>query len=93
MAQIKNRQRLKAKMRQLLIGSGLEGLAQTVIIQKCRTYNTKANPNGFTGEDVRNILADWRIRGYVQRFDVQQGYAKRPTQIWRATEDIKTGNL
>jgi len=80
-------------MRRLLIGAGLKGLAQMQIIQKCRTYNSKANPNGFTGEDVRSVLDDWRIRGYVQRFDVQQGYAKKPTRIWRATEEIKTGRL
>lgn len=93
MVQIKNRERLKQKMKQVLIGGGLEGVAQTKIIAKCRTYNTKANPNGFKGEDIRNILSDWRIRGLAQRFDVQQGYSKKPTRIWRATEDIKLGRL
>lgn len=80
-------------MRRLLIGAGLQGLPQSSIIQKCRTYNTKSNPNGFSGEDIRIVLSDWRIRGYVQRFDVQQGYAKKPTRVWRATEEIKTGRL
>lgn len=93
MVQIKNRERLKYKMRQILIGGGLEGISQTEIITKCRTYNTKANPNGFKGEDIRNILSDWRIRGLAQRFDVRQGYSKKPTRIWRATADIKTARL
>lgn len=93
MVQIKNRQRLKQKMKQLLIGGGLVGIAQTEIIQKCRTFNSKANPNGFTGDDVRDILADWKSRGLVQRFDISQGYSKKPTRVWRATEDIKTGRL
>lgn len=93
MARVRNLQRLKNKMKNLLIGAGLEGLSQKTIVQKCRTYNTKANPNGFTGDDVREVLSLWRRNGLVQRFDQQIGYAKKPTRIWRATEDIKRGVL
>jgi hypothetical protein len=93
MTQVKNRQRLKIKIRQLLIGGGLEGISQTTLIQKCRTYNSKANPNGFTGEDVRHILKDWKQRGLVQLFDIHKGYAKKPTHIWRATDEIISGRL
>lgn len=93
MVQIRNRERLKRKMRDILIGRGLEGLTQTKLISKCRTYNPKTNPNGFTGDDIRAILKDWKIRGLVQRFETQEGYSKKPSNVWRALEDIKLARL
>lgn len=76
-----------------MISGGLNGINQSMIIQKCRTYNTKSNPNGFTGDDIRDILKDWKQRGLVQCFVVTEGYSKKPTRVWRATEDIKSDRL
>jgi hypothetical protein len=93
MSLIKNKERLKQKMKYLLISAGLEGLSQTDIIAKCRTHHTKVNPTGFTGQDIREVLSDWKLRGLAQRFDVRQGFAKKLTRIWRATNSIKVANL
>lgn len=80
-------------MRRLLIAAELDGLAQTKIIAKCRTHHTVSNPNGFKGDDIRDVLELWHRNGYVQRFDVQEGYSKKPTRIWRATVELKNARL
>jgi len=78
----------KLRMREKLIASGLEGMSQSDIIAQCRTYNRKTNAEGFTGQDVRNVLYNWRIKGLVQQFKIRKGYAKKPTNIWRATKSL-----
>jgi hypothetical protein len=80
-------------MKEILISGGLVGIDQSVLITQCRTYNTKKNPNGFTGKEIREILTEWRIRAWVQRFEVRKGYAKKPTNVWRATNEIKSARI
>lgn len=77
----------------MLINGGLTGIAQNEIVQSCKTYNKKSNPNGFTGDDIREILQDWKVRGLVQLFKVRAGYSKKPSNMWRATQDIRTARL
>lgn len=80
-------------MKRLLISAELNGIPQSKILLKCRTYHASSNPNGFTCDDIREILNDWKLRGLVQRFEIREGYAKKPTRIWRATNDIKGAEL
>jgi hypothetical protein len=77
--------RMKRKLRLMLLAAGLEGLSQTRIKEKCRTYHGKANPNGVTVQQINATLDEWRARHLVQLFEDRVGFAKRPTRIWRAT--------
>jgi hypothetical protein len=85
------KQNLKRKMKATLINSGTEGISQTELIWKHRTYRVKDNPRGITGEEIKEILEDWRVKGYVQRFEIKRG--KKPKRIWRATRTILTSEL
>ncbi len=81
--------RVKTKLKHMLINAEMEGLSQTVIYKKCRTYNKKTNPDGINTEHLEDILSSWKHKGYVQCFVVRFGYAKKPTRIWRALAGIK----
>lgn len=81
---------MKRKLKRILVNQGLEGIPQTKLIRKLRTYNVNTNPNGIKGEDVREVLEDWRIKQLVQVFKKQEGLAKKPSLIWRATKLIET---
>lgn len=76
-------------MKHMLINAETDGLAQSHLYKKCRTYNKKSNPDGIKTEDLANILSDWQHKGYVQCFVVRFGYAKKPTRVWRALIGIK----
>lgn len=86
-------QRMKIKLRRVLISAGLEGMSQRDLTSKCRTYNPKSNRNGATVADVVDVLNDWRVRKWVQVFSVTKGYSKKPTRVWRATTDLKNARI
>lgn len=78
---IKNRIRLKTKMKNELMSKGLEGYPQTPFILKVRTKL-------FKTVDILEILKDWKTRGLVQNFYVKTSTSKKPVSVWRATTKI-----
>lgn len=76
-----SRHRYATKLRQLLLGAGLEGISQYHLNQKSRT-------RAFSVSDMEEVLEDWLAKQWVQKFKVQL-YAKRPTTMWRATTKLR----
>ena len=73
--------RYRVKIRQLLLGAGLEGISQYHLNQKTRTRH-------FSVEDMETVLSDWEEKEWVQKFKVQL-FAKKPTTMWRATTKLR----
>jgi len=90
MARFKDRNRLRTKIKNILVNAELEGISQRDLTRKTITYNRTKNPNGFKRADIITILQDWKNRGMAQRFDIRVGYSKKPTRMWRATQSILT---
>ena len=86
MNQIRDRSRLKNKIKLLLVNAEQEGMMHTTLIDKCRTRD-------FPAEEIRNILQDWNTRQLVQCFEVKKDHSKKPVMIWRATRLILTERL
>ena len=81
MTRIYQKQHIKRKLRETLIGAGVEGISQYNLTQKCRTKNHSI-------EDINEILHQWLTLNYVQKFIVNASHSKRPVTIWRATQLI-----
>lgn len=86
MAQIRSILRLKAKLRQELLGAGLDGYKHVDLILKCRTKI-------FKQPEIMEILNDWNNRDLIQRFEVRMAHSKKPVTIWRATKLLIDGRL
>lgn len=69
--------RFMAKIREILLGRGTQGIGQNDLNQLVRTKI-------FTRDDMNTILEEWEGRGWVQKF-VSTGMSKHPKIIWRAT--------
>lgn len=76
-----NHHRYMVKVRQLLLGAGIEGISQYNLNQAVRT-------RAFNVEDLMLILNEWEKREWVQQFKMKL-WAKRPTTIWRATTKLR----
>lgn len=78
-----NQQRYAEKVRQLLIGAGLEGMSQYELNQKTRTrfFNVAA---------LLQVLNEWERLGWVQAHRVRV-YGTRKTTMWRATTKLVEG--
>jgi hypothetical protein len=61
-------------------------MTQHNIVSKSRTRVWK-------GDDIREVLEDWRIRRLVQKFVTKPVTSKRPVTIWRATNLLPTAKL
>lgn len=86
MTQIRDRSRLKNKIKNLLVEAEDRGIPQTVLVDKCRT-------KAFPAEVIRTILYDWSTRRMAQCFEIKQSHSKKPVHIWRATQLILTERL
>ena len=86
MNQIRDRSRLKNKIKNLLTEAESEGIIHTTLIDKVRT-------RAFPAEEIRTILQDWNTRQLVQCFEVKLATSKKPVKIWRATRLILTERL
>ena len=73
-----SRDRLRRKVRQILIEAGTAGIAQTKLVDKCRTKIWKR-------QDIMDILGSWLAASYVDKYRVKMKHSKRPVIIWRAT--------
>lgn len=69
------------KLRLILLGAGTTGVAQHILNQKTRTKI-------FQRDQMVEILDEWQIRGWVQKF-VVVGLSKHPKVVWRATTKLR----
>jgi len=82
----RNLNRLKEKMKYILVSAGTMGVPHSTLIQKCRTKI-------YVSERLREVLGDWESRNLVQSFEVNMAHSKRPVKVWRATTLITLERL
>lgn len=73
-----NHARYVAKIRNLLLGAGREGISQYHLNQATRTKTFDVN-------SLLQVLIEWEGKKWVQCFKTHI-YGKRRTTIWRATQ-------
>lgn len=70
-------QRYRQKLRQILLGAGLDGISQHKLNQKTKTLV-------WSTDTMIPILDEWERLQWVQKFTIRDR-SKRPMTVWRAT--------
>lgn len=72
--------RFATKIRDVLLGAGLDGIDKYTLGQKCRTRI-------FSVKDMDTVLEAWENAGLIERFNVRV-YGTRKSVMVRATDEL-----
>ena len=74
--------RYAKKVRSILLSCGADGIKQSHLYLKTKTPS-------FPVQELLDLLEIWRMRQWVQRFQVTPLGSRRTATIWRATTKLR----